>query len=207
MAVPISAYGAFGKPDTAMEVPMSDGAFAFWRRLDRPGHDAARLFRSATGWTIEGHAAFHEHGPTGLWYLVELAPDFTTIGATVEGHRSGEEFLHRFSREGGNWSLDGEKVAGLGDLVHLDFGFTPATNLQQVRHAGLGVGEEAEISAAWFDIGEASLVRLPQQYRRIAEDRYWYRSPMGGYEAVLEMARNGFVRLYPELWEMEPLRG
>ena len=69
------------------------------------------------------------------------------------------------------------------------------------------MGEEAEISAAWFDIGEASLVRLPQQYRRVADDRYWYRSPMGEYEAVLEMAGNGFVRLYPELWEMEDLRG
>ena len=61
-------------------------------------------------------------------------------------------------------------------------------------------------AAAWFDIGEAGLVRLPQQYRRIADDRYWYSSPTGGYEAVLEMAGNGFVRLYPELWEMEDLQ-
>src|SRR5687768_5253922 len=142
MAVPISACRACGKPDTAMEVPMADGAFALWRRRDRPGHGGARMCRSAAGWTLEGHAAVHEHGRTGLWYLVELAPDFTTIGATVEGHRSGEEFLHRFSREAGNWSLDGQTIPGLGDLVHLDFGFTPATNLQQVRHAGLAVGEE-----------------------------------------------------------------
>lgn len=183
---------------------MSDSAFAFWRRLDQPGHDAARIVPSSNGWTLEGHAAFHEHGPTGLWYLVELAPDYTTIGAAVEGHRSGEEFLHRFAREDGEWSLDGRAVPGLGDLVHLDFGFTPATNLQQLRHARLHVGEEAEIPAAWFDIGEATLVRLPQHYRRIAEDRYLYSSPTAGYEATLEMAENGFVRLYPGLWEMEP---
>ena len=78
-----------------------------------------------------------------------------------------------------------------------------ATNLQQLRHARLAVGEEAAIPAAWFDIGEATLVRLPQRYRRIAEDRYWYSSPESDYEAVLEMAENGFVRLYPGLWEME----
>lgn len=184
---------------------MSDVIHAFWRRLDQPGHDAARLFRSAQGWTLEGHAAFHENGPTGLRYRVELAADYSTRSAMIEGQRSGKPFSHAFRRED-DWTFDGKPAPGLGDLLHLDFGFTPATNLQQVRHAGLAVGEEAEIAAAWFDIGEAGLVRLPQQYRRIADDRYWYSSPTGGYEAVLEMAGNGFVRLYPELWEMEDLQ-
>jgi hypothetical protein len=186
---------------------MSECIHAFWRRLDRPGHDAARLFRTEEGWTLEGYAAFDENGATGLRYRVGLARDYATLAATIEGQRAGTPFAHEFRREAGEWLFDGGTVSGLGDLVHLDFGFTPATNLQQVRHAGLAVGEEAEISAAWFDIGEANLVCLPQQYRRIAEDRYWYSSPTGGYEAVLEMSANGFVRLYPELWEMEALRG
>lgn len=184
---------------------MSEGASAFWRRLDRPGHDAARLASTAAGWALEGYAAFDENGPTGLRYRVELAPDYSTLSATIEGHRSGQRFSHDFRRDD-DWIFDGQTVPGLGDLIHLDFGFTPATNLQQVRHAGLAVGEEAEISTAWFDIGEANLVRLPQHYRRTAEDRYWYSSPANGYEAVLEMAPNGFVRLYPGLWEMEALR-
>ena len=29
-------------------------------------------------------------------------------------------------------------------------------------------------------------------------------SPTAGYEATLELAASGFVRLYPGLWEMEP---
>ena len=186
---------------------MSETLFAFWRRIDRPGHDAARLFPAARGWTLEGYAAFHEDGPTGVRYQVNLAPDYSTLGATVQGHRSGVPFAHEFKRVSGAWLLDGRGAPGLEDLVHLDFGFTPATNLQQLRHARLEIGEEAEIPAAWFDIGETALVRLPQLYRRIAPDRYWYSSPNGGYEAVLEMADDGFVRLYPELWEMEDLRG
>lgn len=182
---------------------MSSPLFAFWRRIDQPGHDAARLLETPEGWRLEGYAAFRENGATGLSYTVELAPDWRTRGAVIEGHRDGQPIRHEFTRDGG-WQLDGKPAPELDDLVHLDFGFTPSTNFQQLRHAGLAVGEEAEISAAWFDIGEGSLTRLPQRYRRIAEDRYWYSSPMGGYEAVLEIAANGFVRLYPELWEMQP---
>ena len=176
---------------------------AFWRRIDQPGHDAVRLVRSARGWALEGYAAFREKGPTGLCYRVELAVDYSTIAATITGHRRGVSFTHEFGRTSGDWHLDGKLVAGLDDLVHLDFGFTPSTNFQQVQHEGLAIGEEAEISAAWFDIGEETLVRLPQCYRRIAENRYWYSSTMGGYEAELEMAPSGFVRCYPGLWELE----
>lgn len=183
---------------------MSGGTFALWRRIDRPGHDTARLTQSGEGWRLEGVASFHENGPTGLCYELDLAPDFATIGAIVAGHRSGRAFRHEFRRSGGDWLLDGEVQQGLGDLLHLDFGFTPATNLQQLLHADLAVGEEAEIPAAWFDVGESALVRLPQRYRRIAPDRYHYNSPTAGYEATLEMAASGFVRLYPGLWEMEP---
>jgi len=182
---------------------MSESIHAFWRRLDEPGHDAARLSRSGEGWKLEGYAAFRENGPTGLRYELDLDTNFGTISANILGHRSGLSFRHEFHRVEGEWWIDGNSAPGLDDLVHLDFGFTPATNLQQLLHADLAVGEEAEIPAAWFDIGEASLVRLPQRYRRVAPDRYHYSSPMTGYEATLEMAASGFVRLYPGLWEME----
>jgi hypothetical protein len=181
---------------------MIDRAVAFWRRLDRPGHDSAMIERSGDRWALAGFAAFHENGATGVRYRLEMDPDFTTRSARIEGFRDGRPFVHDFRRERA-WYLDGNRVAGLDDLVHLDFGFTPATNLQQLRHAGLTEGEEAEIPAAWFDIGETGLVRLPQHYRRLAGDRYDYNSPTASYSAVLELASNGFVRLYPGLWEME----
>src|SRR5688572_14541552 len=172
---------------------MSESKYAFWRRIDQPGHDTARLVRAGGGWRLEGYAAFRENGPTGLRYQVELAADFSSLGSTVTGHRSGLAFSHEFRRADGEWQLDGEVVPGLGDLIHLDFGFTPATNRQQLLHADLVVGEETEIPAAWFDVGETTLIRLPQHYRRTAADRYQYSSPTAGYEATLEMAPSGFV--------------
>lgn len=183
-----------------------DACFAFWRRLDAPGHDAAVLAPGDDGWTLTGFAAFREKGPTGLRYQVDLARDFSTRSARIDGFRNGEPLVHRFRRDGQGWFLDDRLMPGLDDLVHLDFGFTPSTNLQQLHHADLAVGEEAEIPAAWFDIGEEVLVRLPQHYRRLSEDRFHYASPTADYEAVLELAPNGFVRLYPHLWEMEPER-
>ena len=181
---------------------MSDRLIAFWRRLDRPGHDAAMLDRIEDGWALTGFAAFHEQGITGLRYQVELSLDFTTRQARIDGFRSGQPFVHHFRREG-DWYLNDEKIEGFDDLVHLDFGFTPSTNLQQLRHADLAVGGEADIPAAWFDIGELGLIRLPQHYRRLAADRYQYDSPTASYSAELELAPNGFVRVYPDLWEME----
>ena len=175
---------------------------AFWRRLDRPGHDAAVLERFEDGWTLTGIAVFDENGATGLRYQLQLAPDYSTKSARIDGFRDGHAIVHEF-RKDGSWYLDGLRMADMDDLVHLDFGFTPSTNLQQLRHADLTVGEEADVPAAWFDIGEAKLSRLPQHYRRVAEDRYHYSSPTAGYEAVLELAPGGFVRLYPQLWEME----
>lgn len=184
---------------------MIERTVAFWRRLDLPGHDAAMLRRASQGWEVTGFAAFDEQGVTGVHYRLELAPDFSTNLAHIQGFRAGKPFTHDFRREGA-WYLDDRKVAGLDDLVHLDFGFTPSTNLQQLRHARLDVGEEADIPAAWFDIGEPSLTRLPQHYRRQSENSYQYDSPTASYSAVLELAPNGFVRLYPDLWEMEDAR-
>ena len=42
--------------------------------------------------------------------------------------------------DGGVWTLNDTPVGGLDDLVDLDFGFTLATNLQQLRRGGLAVG-------------------------------------------------------------------
>ena len=182
---------------------ITNAAVALWRRVDMPGHDAAMLDRVADGWVLTGYAAFGENGPTGVRYRVDLASDFRSRQARIEGFRAGRPFHHLFRRAEGRWWLDGAAVHGLDDLDHLDFGFTPSTNLQQLRHADLAVGEDADIEAAWFDIGGTTLVRLPQHYRRLSEVRYHYESPTASYAAVLELAPDGFVRLYPDLWEME----
>lgn len=173
-----------------------------WRRIDQPGHEVMRFTSAAEGRRIDGYAAYREaEVPLGLHYSVDIHDDWTTRRAVIEGHAYGRSFTHRIERTGQEWVLDGVTQDGLGDIPHLDLGFTPATNMPQLRHAALEIGEERSFDVAWFDIGRGALERLPQTYRRIGKDRYAYDSPQGGYSAVLELGADGFTILYPDLWE------
>ena len=65
-----------------------------------------------------------------------------------------------------------------------------------------------EISQAWnmrtwLDADAGTLSELPQIYERRSQDALWYQAPSFGYEGLLELAPNGFIRSYPGLWEAE----
>jgi hypothetical protein len=178
--------------------------FALWRRLDVPGHDFARLVRLEDGWSIEGCALFSDaEGPACLHYMLELDSTWRSRLGTIHGFAGERRIDHRIERDGAGWRLDGAPMPGLDHLQDLDYGFTPATNLPQLRRLALQPGEAADLRVAWFDIGGAGLVELPQRYERRGETHYWYESPSGPYQAMLEIAAGGFVTLYPGLWMLE----
>lgn len=179
---------------------------ALWRRLDTPGHDAALLARTGLGWSLRGTAVFrHEAGPACISYALDLDPSWRTTRGEVRGFLAGRSVGHAITRGPEGWRLDGTPVAGLdGRLLDLDYGFTPATNLPQLRRLGLAPGQAAELPVVWFDLGPARLVELPQRYERRDGTTYRYTAPTVPYEGLLVLSRSGFVRSYPMLWEMEP---
>ena len=181
------------------------GEFAFWRRLDVPGHDMAALTaRRGGGWLLQGHDAFNETGdPTGLSYEVELDERWRSLSGRVKGFRGLQRFDHVIRHEAVGWSLDGKIIDGLNHLADLDFGFTPATNLQQLRRVPIEIGQRVRLPAVWFDVGAGTLTELPQFYRRESETTYWYESPTSAFEGLIELAPSGFARVYPTLWEEE----
>lgn len=180
---------------------MSGPAVMMWRRLDVPGHDAARLEATEEGWRLSGHAVFADPEPTAVSYALDLAPDWSTRRGRIEGFVGDRHVRYEITRAADGWRMDGVFV-GLPELTDLDLGFTPATNLPQSRRLALQVGEAGTLTTAWFDL-DGGLRPLLQHYRRIRDDAYDYESPQGDYRAVLEMAANGFVRLYPGLWQAE----
>jgi uncharacterized protein len=103
----------------------------------------------------------------------------------------------------GVWTLNGAVVPYLDRCVDLDLGFTPATNLIQLRRVSLAEGQASDIPVAWLDVPAGALTLLEQRYERRSETTYWYEAPRFEYAAPLDVMPIGFVRRYPDLWEAE----
>ncbi len=125
-----------------------------WRRLDSPGHDACRLEQHGSGWQVEGTAVFRLDGrPARLTYAATCDVSWRARSGHIRGwigDRTIEFSIERTAA--GAWTLNGEDVPGLRDCMDLDFGFTPSTNLLQLRRLALDCGQAADAPAAWLDV-------------------------------------------------------
>jgi hypothetical protein len=176
-----------------------------WRRIDTPGHDACRLEQRGAGWSLEGAAIFrHEAGPANIAYSVQCDDRWRTISGRVWGALGRRAIDYRVARREAIWTLNDVCIPGLEHLFDLDLGFTPATNLLQLNRVPVGQGEVFQLPVAWLDVDSGTLTELPQTYQRRGATTVWYQAPSVGYEGLLELAPDGFVRSYPNLWEAEP---
>jgi uncharacterized protein len=178
---------------------MSAAASVLWRRLDRPGHEAAHVVETDDGWTLSGVAVFlHEGDACDLAYRILCGRDWRTRRAEVTGRVGGREVLVRAEvGPSGDWIVGGAPLAELSGCVDVDLNFSPSTNLLPIRRLSLAVGEERPVRAAWLRFPSFRFEPLDQTYRRLAPDRYLYTSGGGRFEAELEVDGNGFVILYP----------
>jgi hypothetical protein len=183
---------------------MADASSMLWRRIDAPGHDACRLERANDGWRLQGAAVFRgKEGPTFLAYCVQCDALWRTVEGRVRGFVGARTIEAVIARRGSAWTLDGAQVPGLDHLQDLDLAFTPATNILQLRRVPIAAQETVPLDVAWFEAGAGSLTELPQTYERRGPNAFWYRAPSVGYEGLLELAPNGFIRDYPNLWAAE----
>jgi hypothetical protein len=183
----------------------SGAASILWRRLDAPGHDCCLLAPAPGGWSLYGTAVYHQDGvPARLTYHIASSLAWRTQHGRIRGWlgvRLVEFSIARMA--GGVWTLNGAVVPGLQSCVDLDLGFTPATNLLQLRRIALQEGQGAEVPVAWLDVMAGTLEVLEQRYERRGESTYWYEAPGPGYSGMLEVTPDGFIRRYPGLWESE----
>ena len=122
------------------------GIAALWRRLDVPGHDACRLDETGDGRLLHGTAVFRLDGsPARLDYSVECDRSWRSRVANVRGWVGSQAVHVTIVRRDEHWLLNDAPVVGLDDCVDVDFGFTPATNLLQLRRIALAVGEAADV--------------------------------------------------------------
>ena len=188
-----------------------------WRRLDLPGQDACGLWALDNGWRLKGTAVFClDAQPCHLSYEVDCDESWHAHSATIIGWVGRDAVnLAIAAMPGERWSVNGAEQTRVAGCVDVDLGFTPATNLIQLRRLALRIGDKADAPAAylrldtsdapaaWLRSPELVLARLEQQYHRVELNRYDYQSPTAGYAAPLDVTDIGFVTLYPGLWEME----
>src|SRR5262245_51353426 len=131
-----------------------NGWSILWRRLDAPGHDACRLVQGDGAWRLGGAAAFQDEGvPACLAYALDCDGEWRTREGVVHGWLGARPVDFRMTRTpDGLWTLNGQVVPHLEGCVDLDFGFTPATNLSQLRRVALQVGQAADVAVAWLDV-------------------------------------------------------
>jgi len=183
---------------------MSDET-VLWRRLDRPGHESARLFFKHQSWYLSGTAVFRsDEQLCRLDYMLTCDSEWKTSSGKVSGW-VGEMLIeievsvdptHR-------WRLNGKECDQVAGCIDLDLNFSPSTNLLPIRRLGLEVGQEAQVRAAWLRFPSFTLEPLEQLYRRIDTTTYRYESAGGRFVADLQVNEAGFVTDYPNLWQIE----
>jgi hypothetical protein len=179
-----------------------------WRRLDQPGHDAARLVFHEPFWQLSGMAVFgHEGLPCRFEYAVVCDAAWRTLHAGVVGWMGSRRVrVNVVASAGRGWHLNGGLRPELADCLDVDLAFTPATNLLPIRRLTLRTGQKAAVRAAWLTFPELALQSLDQTYHRTGDMTYHYESGGGAFATDLEVSAAGFVIRYPGQWEQEPRR-
>ena len=200
----LSAEQRFSKTQAGgwLRGPLEVVARMRWRRLDVPGRDRCRLLKFGSGHALVGLALYEIDGEAvRLSYRVFCAEDWSTPSGRVRGFVGARRVEWSLEKGDGNWRVNGVEAEGVPARLDLDYSFTPATNLPQLRRAALARGESAQVPVAWFEEGAWKLSVLPQRYERIEDDAYAYEAPTQAYAGTLRLAANGFARIYPRLWE------
>jgi uncharacterized protein len=182
---------------------MADASI-LWRRLDQPGHEAARLSALESGWHLAGTAVFASEGrPCRLDYIVVCDRDWRTVTGRVTGW-VGEGLVDvDVTADAGRWRLNGVECPAVAGCSDLDLEFSPSTNLLPIRRLGLAVGGEAPVRSAWLRFPRFTLESLDQVYRRAGDPMYRYESSGDAFAGDLRVNDVGFVIDYPGLWQAE----
>ena len=176
-------------------------ASILWRRLDRPGHEFARVAPAGAGWSLSGTAAFlHDGAPCRLDYDVRCNERWETVSGKVTGWVGEDEVrIDVVVEADGSWRSNGADVPAVRGAVDIDLNFSPSTNLLPIRRLNLEVGQEAAVRAAWLRFPSFVFEPLEQTYRRIDDSTYRYESAGGRFTADLAVNDVGLATFYPGL--------
>ncbi|NQX10990.1 putative glycolipid-binding domain-containing protein [Microbacteriaceae bacterium VKM Ac-2855] len=172
-----------------------------WRRLDEPGIERTRVVIDADGFRAEGDVEGDvEGGDLTLHYALECDASWRTRRLEL---RVGDRIRILTSAGGGSWS-DGAPLPELAGALDVDVSATPLTNVLPIRRLSLSIGASAEIVTVYVDVPSLTVTPDPQRYTRLAERVYRYESLDSDFTRDIEVDADGFVLVYPGLFERLP---
>jgi uncharacterized protein len=174
-----------------------------WRGIYFGGHEVCSLSQVNNEWRLEGTASFSsDNRACRLSYLVTSDLSWNTLGGIVSGWVGKENVRIELSVDTlHQWKLNGLENSAVNGCVDLDLNFSPSTNLLPIRRLSLGIGQHAEVEAAWLRFPSFELEPLAQVYTRVDEFKYRYSSGEGRFVCDLTVNEIGFVTDYPGFWQ------
>ena len=123
-----------------------------WRRLDKPGHESARLFYQDSLWYLNGATVFvHDGQPCSINYRLKCDSQWQTISGKIRGWVGDQGIGFDISVDSARrWWLNGVECVEVRGCIDLDLNFSPSTNLIPIRRLNLAVGQKGDVRAAWL---------------------------------------------------------
>ncbi len=177
-----------------------------WRRIDRPGHESARLVTLGPEYLLLGSAIFvYESQACRLDYRIICDRSWQTVSAQVSGWVGNQTIESDITVDAARrWRHNGIEIESVAGCYDIDLNFSPATNLLPIRRLNLESGSGREdLRAAWLRFPSFTLEPLDQSYQRTSGDVYRYESGGGKFVAWLRVDETGFVTDYPGFWRAE----
>jgi len=176
-----------------------------WNRLDRPGHEYARVFFEQSRGHLSGTAIFvYEKEFCRLDYSVECDSEWKTLAGKVAGYVGDKIIKTAITADSKHhWRPNGRECPDVENCTDIDLNFSPVTNLLPVRRLNLAVGEKAAVRAAWLRFPSFALEPLEQIYERVDKTKYRYESAGGQFVTELLVNDFGLVTEYPNFWQVE----
>lgn len=149
-----------------------------------------------SGWVV----AAVEGIPCAVAYEVVADPGWTTRRVEVTLSSDAGRTLSIDHDGDGRWAVDGVPRPDLSSCRDVDLGISPFTNTLPIRRLGLGVGDVAQLDAAWVRFPQMTVEVLSQTYERIGDTTYRYSS--ADFQRDIEVDGAGVVLQYgDDLWQ------
>lgn len=171
-----------------------------WTSSELSSAEHLVLASSSSGWALRGTVVLSIGDEPGhIAYEVQTDRGWNT--RSVEAHVRWADRRMDFEVEvsGDVWRVNGEIRVDLTGCTDVDLGWTPATNTLPMRRLGLEVGETKSTTAAWLRFPELRFEVSTQEYSRLDETTWRYRSASS--ESLLEVTSDLLVSRYgDDLW-------